>query len=250
MYRVMRHEDEICTIDHLFDAMPKVDEIGETPWRSIWPAMFFIGLKIVAQEHEVTDDPVVTFFGIDRNCYVSRAVPWGGDDGDTIKHLLLTGDQLEFATIELWGAARFWMVIGAPVGRDGILREFIFNIARIIFGFVELFHIEAVIPMQVGKDDRFDLICFDPQFFDLFMDGRAGILLAVMMKFLRDLSTAHACIHQVFMTAAFQEPGEDRMMEDRTKPITKGRVEAFIQVLPAGENGFDCVCDFHCFPLI
>ena len=180
----MGHEDEVRAIDHFFHTVPDIYEVGKAAGRCVWPAVFFIRLKVVPQEHEITDDPVVTFFGIDRNCYVSRAVPWGGDDGDTIKHLLLTGDQLEFATIELWGAARFWMVIGAPVGRDGILREFIFNIARIIFGFFKLFHVVAMIPVQVGEDDRFDLIRFDPQFFDLFMDGRTGILSAVMVELL------------------------------------------------------------------
>ena len=120
MYRVMRHEDEICTIDHLFNAVPKFDEIGEAPWRSIWPAMFFIGLEIVAQEHKVADDPVVTFFCVNGNSDMPWAVARGWNDGDTIKHLLLTEDQLEFATIVLGGATSFGMVIGAPVGRDGI----------------------------------------------------------------------------------------------------------------------------------
>ena len=66
----------------------------------------------------------------------------------------------------------------------------------------------------MGKNDGLDFICAHTHALDLFVDGCARILPAVVVEFLRDLCAAHPGVHQDFVTIPFKQPGENRVVED------------------------------------
>ncbi len=61
----MRHQDVIRVLDDFLHAVPQVNGIGETTRQGIRPAVFFVRLQVIAQEHQIADDPVITLGGID-----------------------------------------------------------------------------------------------------------------------------------------------------------------------------------------
>ena len=243
----MGHQNVIGVVYGFDHAVPDIDEVGEASGGSVGPAVFLVGFQVVAQEHQITNDPIVAFLGVDRDGNVARAVPRGGDDGDAVKDFLLAGDEFKITAVEGRGEAGVGVFVRAPVGGDGVEGEGMLDVAGVVFRFFEFFHVVAVVPMQVGENDGFNIVCAEAHLRDLLVDGRARVLAAVMMEVFGDFCAAHAGVDQVFMSAAFQQPGEYRVLEDGAQTITEGGIQSFVQVLPAGEDGLDGVGGFHGF---
>ena len=103
--------------------------------------------------------------------------------------------------------------------------------------------------MQMGEDDRIDLVGANADFFELFVDRLTRFLAPGMVIGHRLLRIAHARVHQQLAPAALDQKGEDRMRDDLPGALSESGVLGFVQLLKSGVYQTNAIVSHACSDL-
>jgi hypothetical protein len=136
-----------------------------------------------------------------------------GKDTDALYNLLFSLNEIELSVAEGIPDAEDGSFVGSPVEGNGIHGKAILLLAGKEPCLGKFVKIVAVIPMEMGKDDDFDLVGVDPEASKLFVYRLTRVLATFVMVLLRVFRVTHPRIDKDLSAPSLDEKDKDRVLD-------------------------------------